>query len=122
MLSTESPERTVLGMSAFVACNSPRRGQRMDLIAGCLSLAPVPGLHLVFVAFRNLWSSVERVRWSKRQLLTLATCIDQLLQTLNREVGSGFLPEHTEHAMADLQRWRLPLASFRLLSLLQGSL
>jgi hypothetical protein len=57
-----------------------------DVIAACLSLAPVPYLSTAYSIFKCLWSTVKRAQFSKQQLEALAFCVAQLLQTLNYEL------------------------------------
>jgi hypothetical protein len=61
----------------------------MDFISAWLSLVPVPCLGSAVSIFSYIWSAIQRVQLSKRQLNALATSIAQLLQTLDVEIRSG---------------------------------
>ena len=77
----------------------------MDIIHQCLSLAPVPYLGTAFSVFRFIWSTIQQVQASKRQLEALVQSIGQLLQTLDGEYRAGRLSEgKTSTALKDLCR------------------
>lgn len=60
-----------------------------DVIQHCLNLVPVPALGSSFTVLRFIWTSVQQVKASQRQLITLTQTIAHLLQTLNTEYQTG---------------------------------
>lgn len=76
-------------------------------IEQCLALVPaVPCLHTTFTALRYIWSSVQRVQGSKRQLQVLTLRIAQVLHTLDSEFRAGRLAESSalNATLADLNK------------------
>ena len=84
------------------------------LVATCFSLVPVPYLHAVFIAFRHIWSSVQRAQESQRQLQLLGQYIATLLHTLDTEYRAGRLNTSTpsDAALAQLTKWVVPIWLF----------
>jgi hypothetical protein len=77
----------------------------LDTIGACLQLAPVPYLGVAFAIFKSIWSTIDGIRWSKEQLLALAFCIAQLLQTLDRAYRSNRISlRTTSREIANLER------------------
>jgi hypothetical protein len=88
----------------------------MDIIHHCLSLAPLPYLGPAFSALRFIWSSVQQVQASKRQLEALTQSIAQLLKTLDSEYRSRqLLQASTSTPLDDLRKF-VVLILFRTLS------
>ena len=73
----------------------------MDIIENCLSLAPVPYLVPAFKGFKFIWTTVQQVQASKKQLEILAQAISQLLETLDTEYRSGKLAPATTFQSLD---------------------
>jgi hypothetical protein len=65
----------------------------VNIIKACAALIPVPGLSLAFETLRCIWSSIQGVQLSKRQLEALAASVGLLLRTLDGEIRSGRLIE-----------------------------
>jgi hypothetical protein len=77
----------------------------LDIVSTCLSLAPVPGLSIIFEAFRALWGTIEAIEWSEQQLEALAFSIAQLLSALNRGIQEGRIDlTHLFPEIAHLER------------------
>jgi hypothetical protein len=84
----------------------PIRLPDMDIIHQCLSLAPVPYLSPAFSVLRFIWSSIQQVQASQRQLEVLAQSIAQLLETLNEEYRAGrLLQAKTSSPLKNLRRY-----------------
>lgn len=64
---------------------------KLDLIAACLSLVPVPYLDAAFTALGFIWQYVQQAQASKRQLKLLTQYIAELLHALDGEYRAGRL-------------------------------
>jgi hypothetical protein len=77
----------------------------MDIVQHCLTLVPVPYLSAAFSLFKILWTSVQRVQLSKRQLQVLASSISELLNTLDAHYRAGRISQaDTTQPLNDLDR------------------
>jgi len=77
----------------------------MDIVQHCLSLVPVPCLSTTFALFNIIWTSVQRVQLSKRQLQVLASSISELLNTLDTHYRAGrILQADTTRPLNDLDQ------------------
>jgi hypothetical protein len=75
----------------------------MDVVQQCLNLVPLPYLSTVFSVLRFIWTSVQEVQASKEQLRVLATCIAQLLRTLDVQYRANkIVLSTTATALSDL--------------------
>jgi len=81
----------------------------MDVVEHCLSLVPLPYLSTAFSFFKIIWSSVERVQISKRQLQVLASSIGELLNVLDFQYRASRISEpDTLQPLANMNQWVIP--------------
>jgi hypothetical protein len=85
----ESADDAVFERLSTVIASSPQRLSIMDTIQQCLELVPIPYLSAVFKLFRVIYATVEQVQSGNEQLRVLASCVSQLLVTLNAEHALG---------------------------------
>lgn len=85
MVVVSVPEGRQVGACLYLSI-SPTT---MDLINRTLSLTPLPYLDPALSAFKFIWSDVEQVEVSQRQLEALAQSIAQLLLILDTECRAG---------------------------------
>lgn len=70
-----------------------------------LGVTPVPGLHPAYAVLKFIYSCVQAVRTSQKQLVVLANAVGQLLATLQREFESNRLVEEScAHPLKELMR------------------
>lgn len=78
----------------------------MEVSHPALSLVQVDPLQVIFSIFRFIWNTVQEVKESKQQLITLGDTVGQLLATLNAEYQAGRLkPEETTAELASLAKY-----------------
>jgi hypothetical protein len=65
----------------------------MDVLQECFSKTPVPPLSLPFATLKTLWDSVQRDRWSERQLRALTISVAKLLHCLDSELRAAHLAD-----------------------------
>jgi hypothetical protein len=89
----------------------------MDAINHCLQLVPIPYLSSAFSLFTLIYSSIDQVQGSRKQLNVLAKCVSQLLITINANYkpGKGSLNTTTAATLDDLSRHVLKVIIDRLL-------
>ena len=63
----------------------------MDVLQEFFSKAPVSPLSLPFATLKTLWDSVQRDRWSERQLRAFTVSVAKLLRCLDSELRAGHL-------------------------------
>jgi hypothetical protein len=75
----------------------------MDIINTCLNVAPVPYLSAAFSTFRFVYTSVEKTKQCRTQLLTLSETSARLLLTLNDRTKYHRITASSK-ALVDLER------------------
>jgi hypothetical protein len=69
------------------------------------SLIPPSHLLSIFTVFKAIWKAIPSVQMNQEQLRTLASCIAELLQTLDQQYRTGKLQENnTSEILDDLDK------------------
>ncbi len=77
-----------------------------DLIAVCLSIQPVPGLHFAFTTLTWIVNTTKQVQDNKEQISTLTLGLAQLMKTVNEQYEKGKLIERdTKAALHSLEKY-----------------